>query len=100
MAKDRHGLSERRACQIVGQSRSTQRYERRERDDEKPLRSAILAAAKAHPRYGSRRIRVIVRGKGFRVNQKRVARNRRRRQNNALSAGGWRVATRSCMRAK
>jgi transposase InsO family protein len=74
MARDRHGLSERRACRIVGQSRSTQRYKRRERDDEKPLRSAILAAAKAHPRYGSRRIRVIVRGKGFRVNQKRVAR--------------------------
>ncbi len=74
MARDRHGLSERRACQVVGQPRSTQRYERQERDDERALRAAIHAAAKAHPRYGSRRIAVVLREDGWRVNRKRVAR--------------------------
>ena len=34
MARDRHGLSERRACEVVGQPRSTQRYAREEREDE------------------------------------------------------------------
>ena len=74
MAEDGHGLSERRACQVVGQPRSTQRYERREADDEKALGLAIQAEAKAHPRYGSRRITVNLRKKGWRVNRKRVAR--------------------------
>ena len=74
MARDCHGLSERRACQVVGQPRSTQRYARDERDDEKPLCAAIHAAARAHPRYGSRRVAVVLRKEGWRVNRKRVGR--------------------------
>jgi len=74
MACRRHGLSERRACRVVGQARSTQRYERREAEDEAQLRKAIHRVARKRPRYGSRRITTELRKEGWRVNKKRVER--------------------------
>jgi len=66
--------SERRACQLMRQARSTQRYVRRERDDEKALVSRMLQLAGDHPRYGYRRITRLLREEGLRVNRKRVHR--------------------------
>ncbi len=77
MNRTRKGLekiSERRACKVLGQARSTQRYAVRERDDEKPLVQLMLALARRHPRYGYRRIWALLRRDGFRVNRKRVYR--------------------------
>jgi transposase InsO family protein len=74
MAQDRHGLSERRACEVVEQPRSTQRYEREVREDEDRLRKAIHAKARERPRYGSRRVTTFLREDGWRVNHKRVER--------------------------
>lgn len=74
MAQDCHGLSQRRACQVVQQPRSTQRYERGERDDEKELCAAIHGITKKHPRYGSRRVTKELRDDDWTVNRKRVAR--------------------------
>jgi len=74
MACRRHGFSERRACRVVGQARSTQRYERTEAEDEARLRKAIHRAARKKPRYGSRRITTELRKQGWRVNRKRVER--------------------------
>ena len=74
MVRTRHGLSERRACHVVGQARSTQRYARRERSDERALRQAIHAVARRHPRYGSRRVTVVLHAQGWRLNHKRVER--------------------------
>ncbi len=74
MARDRHGLSERRACKVVEQPRSTQRYEREIREDEDRLRKAIHAKARERPRFGSRRITTVLREDGWRVNHKRVER--------------------------
>jgi transposase InsO family protein len=68
------GVSERRACEVVEQHRSTQRYEVRERDDEKPLVAEMLALSRQHPRYGYRRITALLRRKGWTVNGKRVQR--------------------------
>lgn len=67
-------VSERRACSVLGQSRSTQRHERRVPDDEPRLVSRIVALARKFGRYGYRRITALLRGEGWRVNHKRVQR--------------------------
>ncbi len=74
MARDRHGLSERRACEVVGQPRSTQRYAREEREDEERFRGAVRDQARERPRFGSRRVTTLLREDGWRVNHKRVER--------------------------
>lgn len=67
-------MSERRACQAVGQSRSTQRHQPRTREDEEALREAIIKLACRFGRYGYRRITALLRGAGWKVNHKRVQR--------------------------
>jgi putative transposase len=53
-------LSERRACGLVGIARGSVRYERRERDD-RALRSLMKALAAKRPRFGYRRLHVLLR---------------------------------------
>jgi putative transposase len=67
-------VSERRACQAVGQSRSTQRHQPRTREDEEGLREAIIKLACRFGRYGYRRVTALLRGAGWKVNHKRVQR--------------------------
>jgi len=67
-------VSERRACRVIGQPRSTQRYATKERDGEKPLVQRMLELVRRHPRYGYRRVWALLRNEGFRVNVKRVHR--------------------------
>ncbi|MFQ5668826.1 MAG: IS3 family transposase [Candidatus Binatia bacterium] len=67
-------VSERRACQVLDQPRSTQRYTVRERDDERPLVEGMHALVRGHPRFGYRRIWALLRDDGWRVNRKRVYR--------------------------
>jgi len=71
-------ISERRACEVVEQPRSTQRYEPQEADDEGPLVKRMLELVRAHPRYGYRRIWALLRREEFVVNRKRVYRLWRR----------------------
>lgn len=68
------GVSERRACRVLGQARSTQRHVPRRRDDEAALREDIVALAGAYGRYGYRRVTALLRAEGWQVNAKRVAR--------------------------
>ncbi|MEQ9454677.1 MAG: IS3 family transposase [Phycisphaeraceae bacterium] len=70
----RLGVSERRACRVLKQPRSTQRYAPSERDDEKPLTRRIINLAAAFGRYGYRRIAALLRREGWDVNHKRVER--------------------------
>jgi putative transposase len=58
MAQDRFGLSERRACRIVGQPRSTQRRPRSPGDG--PLRARLHEIARAHQRFGYRRAHALL----------------------------------------
>ena len=51
----RQKVSERRACRVVGQHRSTQRYERVAPEYELRLVARTNKLAAAHPRYGYRR---------------------------------------------
>ena len=53
MLMDRLGLSQRRACRIVGQHRTTQRHQPAEAVGDSALRAELRAFAKAHPRWGT-----------------------------------------------
>ena len=66
------GVSQRRACRVVGQPRRTQRYVPKRRDDEGKLVGRMLERVRTHPRYGYRRIWALLRQEGWRVNRKRI----------------------------
>ena len=70
----RHRVSERRACQLVGQHRSTNRYRAVAPEFELRLVARMNELAAAHPRYGYRRIWALLRAEGFVVNRKRIER--------------------------
>ena len=70
--KELFGVSERRACRVLGHPRSTQRYKSNPVDDEKALTAAIVELAGQFGRYGYRRITALLRHRGWRVNHKRV----------------------------
>ncbi len=65
--------SERRGCELLGVSRTCVRYELQEDPDEADIRSRIVELANKHPRFGCRRIAILVR-RALRVNPKRVHR--------------------------
>ena len=71
-------VSERRACDVVGQVRSTQRRSFKVRSDEAALTADIVALACAYGRYGYQRIHALLKARGWRVNIKRVYRVWRR----------------------
>jgi putative transposase len=68
------GVSECRACRVLGQHRSTQRKLLRTPDDEAALTADIVALATTYGRYGYRRITALLRQAGWVVNAKRVQR--------------------------
>ena len=72
------GVSERKACAVLGQHRSTQRKTPRGADDEAALTADIVGLAKRYGRYGYRRITALLRDAGWPVNRKRVERIWRR----------------------
>ena len=76
--REQLGISERRACRVLGQPRSTQRRVPQTPDDEAALTADIIALAKQYGRYGYRRITALLRTAGWVVNKKRVERIWRR----------------------
>lgn len=72
--QDRLGISERRACEIVGQPRATQRYEPKLQADDEALRRALRKIAREHKRWGYRRAHARLLTLGWSVNRKRVQR--------------------------
>lgn len=67
-------VSERRACRLLGQPLSTQRYQAKMKDDEPPLLKRIFELVGLFPRFGYRRITELLRGEGWNVNAKRIYR--------------------------
>ena len=55
-------VSERFACRVLGQHRSTQRKVPRAADDEVALTESIINLARQYGRYGYRRITALARG--------------------------------------
>jgi len=75
MLRDRFGVSQRRACKVVGQHRSTERLApAAPPDDDLELRGWLRAFAKRRPRWGWRRAAKEARREGRRVNDKRIRR--------------------------
>jgi len=72
-ARTEYGLSERRSCALIGLRRSTCRYRPR-RDPARALRERLRALASQRRRFGYRRLTVLLRREGLRVNHKRVYR--------------------------
>ncbi len=83
------GVSERKACVVLGQHRSTQRKAPRGSDDEVALTAGVIELAK---RYGYRRITALLRDAGWAVNRKRVERMAPRVAGSAAAAAEARKA--------
>ena len=74
MLQARFELSERRACRIAGQHRSTQRrLPTRGRGDD-ALRTELRVFSRGHPRWGYRKAWALLREEGWTVNRKQVQR--------------------------
>jgi putative transposase len=67
------GVSQRRACKVVGVHRSVARYCRSKPSDE-ALRERLRTLAGRHRRYGYLRLHVLLRREGFMVNHKKIYR--------------------------
>jgi putative transposase len=75
MLRGRFGVSERRACQVTGQDRSTQRLDPPTASaEEQQLRAWLRAFATRRPRWGWRRAAKQARREGWTVNDKRIQR--------------------------
>ena len=70
----RFEVSERRACQVVGQPRSSQRYVSTKAGKDAVLLERMVALSKENPRYGYRRVWALLNREGWPVNKKRVQR--------------------------
>ena len=71
--RQHHGLSEKRACGLIGITRWINRYKSR-RDPQSRLRMRLRELAGTRVRYGYRRLTVLLRREGWPVNAKRVYR--------------------------
>jgi len=71
---DKKNCPLRRACRLVGISRSSALHKQRPKLDDEVLKDRIRALAKDHDRYGYRRIAVLLRREGNTTNIKRVHR--------------------------
>jgi transposase InsO family protein len=67
-------VSERRACKVIGQARTTQRRQLSPPSDEEQLTAEIISLAARYGRYGYRRITAMLQNSGWQVNHKRVER--------------------------
>lgn len=75
MLRSRFGVSERRACKVVGQHRSTQRLDPPPiSDDERRLREFLREFSRERPRCRWRRATKAARRAGWTVNDKRIRR--------------------------
>lgn len=67
-----YAFSQRRACGLLAVAVSSYRYEARGSDE--PLRTRLVELARERPRFGYRRLHVLVQREGESVNHKRVHR--------------------------
>lgn len=70
----KYGVSERRACYVLGQSRTSHRYKILRPLKNTCLTQDIIRLASQYGRYGYRRITALLKAEGWKVNHKRVER--------------------------
>ena len=71
-------VSQRRACQALDQPRSSQRYQPQPRSDESALVKRMLEVVRQRPRFGYRRVGLLLSAEGWRAGLGRVFRLWRR----------------------
>ncbi len=97
--QDQFAASERRACRVLSQPRSSQRRPSKPREDEPALVKRMLKLVRVRPRFGYRRIAALLREEGFRASATRILRlwrreglkmprKKRKRRRLGTSAGG------------
>lgn len=91
-------VSQRRACQVIGADRTSMRY-RSVRPDDASLRTRLRELAAQRRRFGYRRLLVLIRREGTRVNHKKLRRLYREERLQVRRRGGRKRAlgTRSPM---
>ena len=67
-------VSERRACRVLEQPRSSQRYVSTKAGKDAALVQRMVALSRENPRYGYRRVWALLGREGWAVNKKRVQR--------------------------
>ena len=67
-------ISERRACQLVGLSRTVLHYEPKSQPSNEHLQARLIELAGERRRCGYRRLHALVRREGVRANHKRIYR--------------------------
>lgn len=72
--REKFETSERRACAVLNVPRSTQRYDAKPRTDEAALCTRLRTMVCQRPRFGYRRLTVMLKREGWHVNLKRVHR--------------------------
>lgn len=72
-AREAYRIPERRACRVMAVSRSTVRYES-VRPSQEPLRARLKELAAVRVSYGYRRLHILLRREGWRVNRKLIER--------------------------
>jgi putative transposase len=77
-ARQRFGVSERRACRVLHQPRATQRRALQVPEDEPRLVADMTTLAQRYGRYGYRRIAALLEPVGWHLNHKRIERLWRR----------------------
>ncbi len=65
-------VSQRRICELLSVAESSCRYRSRRKDEE--LRERLVAAAREKPRWGYRRLQIVLEQNGAHVNHKRIYR--------------------------
>ena len=70
--REEYAFSERRACGLVEWAVSSYRYQAKRSDE--PLRTRLVELAREKPRFGYRRLQVLLRRSGETVNHKRLYR--------------------------
>jgi len=73
LATETAEISERQACRFTGFARSSQRYASR-RPPRTELRARLKALASQRPRWGYRRLHILLEREGYRVNRKVIER--------------------------
>ena len=67
-------ISERRACLLVGISRTVLHYESKVRPENEQLQARLVELAGERRRFGYRRLHALVRREGVQANHKRIYR--------------------------
>ena len=85
-----HGVSQRRACEVLKIDRSSVRY-RSIRPDDMDLREAMKKIAGERQRFGYRRIHLMLERQGVVMNQKKLRRLYREEKLQVRKRGGRKI---------